>query len=69
MTWFIRKGSENVTIYDSLDFQGNGNIRFSGTIDAALTMYAMTMAECDEQRKRLVDLEKEVAQLKTQLTR
>lgn len=37
-----------MTIYDSLDDAGNGNVRFRGTLDSALAQFAREMQARDE---------------------
>jgi hypothetical protein len=69
MTWFVRKNAETVEIFDALDSSGNGNIRYRGTIDNALTMLAFHIDDGDHLRKRVAELEDEVSSLKTQLMR
>ena len=63
-TWYVSKGSEVVTIYDRLDTAGNGNVRFRGTIDAALTHFAFAMQECDELRDKVRESTEEIERLK-----
>jgi hypothetical protein len=49
----LRSG-EIVRIYDALDNYGNGNVRFSGTVDGALSMLAWIMDENDHLKKTIV---------------
>lgn len=69
MTWYVQQGPEVVTIYDAMDMTGNGNVRFRGTVESALTHFAFSMQECDELRKRLTEAEAEIGRLKIQLAR
>lgn len=66
-TWYVRRGAENVTIYDSFDAAGNGNARFSGTLEGALVELARSMQETDELRTAKKALEEEAARLKAKL--
>ena len=69
MVWYIRRTGENVTIFDAVYHGGGGNVRFVGETEDALAAYAASLQQCDEQRKRIQELEKELEQLKTQMIR
>jgi hypothetical protein len=67
MKWIIHRDHELVTIYDSMDSSGNGNVRFKGTVEAALSAYCFVTEALDVARKISSEQADEIVRLTNQL--